>query len=46
VNIPVEMSLVDLVFHTFINCGRSAIVVKAAAINPTIVIGFTMVLLL
>jgi hypothetical protein len=46
VNIPVEMSLVDLVFHTFINCGRSAIVVKEAAIKPIIVMGFIMLLLL
>ena len=35
---PAEMSLVDFVFQTLINCGKSAIVVKAAAIKPIIVI--------
>jgi hypothetical protein len=44
VNIPVEMSLVDLVFHTLINCGKSAIVVNAAAIKPIIVIVSIMLL--
>jgi hypothetical protein len=31
------MSLVDLVFQTLINCGKSAIVVNKAAIKPIIV---------
>jgi hypothetical protein len=37
-NIPVEISLVDLVFQTFLNWGNKQIVVKAAAIKPKIVI--------
>ena len=38
VNILVEMSLVDFVFHTFMSCGNSEIVVNRAAIKPRIVI--------
>ena len=45
VNIPVEISLVDFVFQTLITCGKSAIVVKAAAIKPTIVMVSIMLLL-
>lgn len=36
-NIPVEMSFVDLVFHTLSSCGKSEIVVNNAATNPTAV---------
>jgi len=39
------MSLVDFVFQTLINCGRSVIVVKAAAIKPIIVMVSMMFLL-
>ena len=38
-NIPAEMSLVDFVFQTLINCGSSAPVVNEAAIKPIIIIG-------
>jgi hypothetical protein len=47
-NIPVEMSLVDFVFQTLINCGNRAPVVNAAAIKPITIIvsiGFLRVLL-
>jgi hypothetical protein len=47
-NIPVEMSLVDFVFQTLINCGNRAHVVNAAAIKPITIIvsiGFLRVLL-
>ena len=37
-NIPVEMSLVDFVFQTLINCGSNAPVVNAAAIKPITII--------
>jgi hypothetical protein len=40
------MSLVDLVFQTLINCGKSAIVVNAAAVKPIIVMMSIMFLLL
>jgi hypothetical protein len=38
VNIPAEMSLVDFVSQTLINCGRNATVVNEAAIKPIIII--------
>ena len=43
-NISVEMSLVDFVFQTLNSCGKSARVVKAAAIKPMIVIVSIMLL--
>jgi hypothetical protein len=45
-NIPIEISFVDFVFQILINCGRSVIVVKAAAIKPMIVMVSIMLLLL
>ncbi len=36
-NMPMEMSLVDLVFHTLISWGKSDTVVNRAAVNPRIV---------
>jgi hypothetical protein len=48
VNIPAEMSLVDFVFQTLINCGSIAHVVNAAAIKPIIImvsIGVSLILL-
>ncbi len=38
VNMLVEMSLVDLVLTTRISCGKSEMVVRAAAARPSIVI--------
>lgn len=37
VNIPVEISLVFLVFQTLMSCGNNEIVVNTAAIKPVIV---------
>jgi hypothetical protein len=34
---PVEMSLVDFVLQTLINCGNRALVVNTAAIKPMII---------
>jgi hypothetical protein len=38
VNIVPEMSLTDLVFHTFASCGKEQVVLKKAANKPIIVI--------